>query len=158
MWYIFYDRRYVHIHKRWRRDIFLIFVFFQTPLHYAAQNGYGDVVEILLRNGANVHEKNVRHDKNEMWMRREKLWETDDIPIFPWVRGVTDKVFMIILSIFGSPIPRLTLNHLFSEFLCFIHSHSLTLNSSYFIEYSSCLISEFKLFFCQSWMCLPFSY
>ena len=63
---IFYNSLYVHNYERWRRDIFLIFVFFQTPLHYAAQNGYEDVVEILLRNGANVHEKNVRHDKNEM--------------------------------------------------------------------------------------------
>ena len=56
---------FVHIHKRWHRDIFLIFVFFQTPLHYAAANGKGDVAEILLRNGANIHEKNVRNDRNE---------------------------------------------------------------------------------------------
>ena len=43
----------------------LIFVFFQTPLHLAAGNGYGDVVEILLRNGANIHEKDVRNFRNE---------------------------------------------------------------------------------------------
>ena len=69
---IFYDSLYVHIHKRWHRDIFLIFVFFQTPLHLAAANGKGDVVEILLRNGANIHEKDVRNDRNEKWWRRWK--------------------------------------------------------------------------------------
>ena len=69
---IFYDRGYVHIHKRWHRDIFLIFVFFQTPLHFAALNGYGDVMEILLCNGANIHEKDVRNDRNEKWWRRWK--------------------------------------------------------------------------------------
>ena len=45
----------------------LIFVFFQTPLHSAAWNGKGDVVEILLRNGANIHETNVRNLRNEKW-------------------------------------------------------------------------------------------
>ena len=48
------------------------FVIFQTPLHYAADNGKGDVVEILLRNGANIHEKAVRNDRNEKWWRRWK--------------------------------------------------------------------------------------
>jgi hypothetical protein len=33
---------------------------FQTPLHQAAGNGKGDVLEILLRNGANINEKDVR--------------------------------------------------------------------------------------------------
>ena len=69
---IFYDRGYVHIQKRWHRDTFLIFVFFQTPLHWAAENGKGDVVEILLRNGANVNEKEVRNHRNEKWWRRWK--------------------------------------------------------------------------------------
>ena len=51
---------YAHILKRYSRDIFLIFVFFQTPLHWASYKGKGDVVEILLRNGANIHEKDVK--------------------------------------------------------------------------------------------------
>ena len=51
---------------------FLIFVFFKTPLHLAAHDGKGDVVEILLRNGANIHEKDVRNDRNEKWWRRWK--------------------------------------------------------------------------------------
>jgi ankyrin repeat protein len=34
---------------------------FQTPLHSAAQYGKGDVVEILLRNGANINEKDVKN-------------------------------------------------------------------------------------------------
>jgi ankyrin repeat protein len=42
------------------RDIFLMF-WFQTPLHYAAAAGKGDVAEILLRNGASINEKNVNH-------------------------------------------------------------------------------------------------
>ena len=56
---IFYDRGYVHIHKRWFSNLILIFVIFQTPLHLAADNKDGDIVEILLRNGANIHEKDV---------------------------------------------------------------------------------------------------
>ncbi len=32
---------------------------FQTPLHLAARHGYGDVVEILLRNEDNTNEKDV---------------------------------------------------------------------------------------------------
>ena len=57
---------YVHIHKRWHRDIFLIFVFFQTPLHFAAEHGKGDAVEILLRNGANIDDIDVRNHRNEI--------------------------------------------------------------------------------------------
>jgi ankyrin repeat protein len=34
---------------------------FQTPLHTAARWGNGDVVEILLRNGANINEKAVKN-------------------------------------------------------------------------------------------------
>jgi ankyrin repeat protein len=34
---------------------------FQTPLHLAAFSGKRDVVEILLRNGANINENNVRN-------------------------------------------------------------------------------------------------
>ena len=52
--------------------VFLICIFvFQTPLHLAAENGKGDVVEILLRNGANINEKNVRN--TSLFLR-----ETDD--------------------------------------------------------------------------------
>ncbi len=68
---IFYDRRYVYIDKRWRRDIFLMFRF-QTPLHLAARNGKGDVVEILLQNGANINEKDVKNIS---------VGETDDFEI-----------------------------------------------------------------------------
>jgi hypothetical protein len=42
------------------RGIFLIF-WFQTPLHYAAWEGKGDVVEILVQNGANINEKDVKN-------------------------------------------------------------------------------------------------
>ena len=43
-----------------------MFVFYiQTPLHSAAEEGKGDVVEMLLRNGANVNEKDVRNHRNE---------------------------------------------------------------------------------------------
>ena len=41
------------------------FVFFQTALHNAAWMGVGDVVEILLRNGANVNEKKCK--KAQKW-------------------------------------------------------------------------------------------
>ncbi len=37
------------------------YVLVQTPLHYAAGNVKGDVVEILLLNGANINEKNVKY-------------------------------------------------------------------------------------------------
>ena len=53
----------------------MIFVFFQTPFHLAAWNGKGDVVEILLRNGANIHEKDVRYHtqrRKERETEREK--------------------------------------------------------------------------------------
>ncbi len=43
-----------------QRYIFLMFLF-QTPLHFAAFSGKGVVVEILVRNGANINEKNVRN-------------------------------------------------------------------------------------------------
>ena len=46
--------------------------FFQTPLCLAAKIGKGDVVEILLHNGANIDEKDVRNDRNEKWWRRWK--------------------------------------------------------------------------------------
>jgi ankyrin repeat protein len=36
-------------------------VLIQTPLHWAAVNGKGDAVKILLRNGANINEKNVKN-------------------------------------------------------------------------------------------------
>jgi hypothetical protein len=45
---------------------------FQTSLHAAASTGKGDVIEILLRNGANVNEKDVRNTFVE---------ETDDFEI-----------------------------------------------------------------------------
>jgi ankyrin repeat protein len=35
-------------------------ILFQTPLHDVVREGKGDVVEILLQNGANVNEKNVK--------------------------------------------------------------------------------------------------
>jgi ankyrin repeat protein len=41
-------------------EIYFICIVFQTPLHNAAGNGEGDVVEILLQNGANINEKFVR--------------------------------------------------------------------------------------------------
>ncbi len=41
-------------------DFYFFDVFFQTPLLSAAGNGRGDVVEILLLNGANINEKDVR--------------------------------------------------------------------------------------------------
>ena len=47
------------------------FWFFQTPLHSAAANGKLDVVEILLRNGANINEKNVRNFKK--WEVEEEM-------------------------------------------------------------------------------------
>ena len=58
----------------------LNFVFFQTPLHLAAANGKRDVVEILLRNGANIHEKDVRNEMivigwEEIMCVREKIRE-----------------------------------------------------------------------------------
>jgi ankyrin repeat protein len=59
---------YVHIDKRRRRDVFLM-IRFQTPLHDAARNRKGDIVEILLRNGANINEKAVKNISVE---------ETDD--------------------------------------------------------------------------------
>ena len=65
------------IHKSCHRDIFLIFVFLQTPLQIATFWGIREVVEILLRNGANIHEKDVRNDRNEKWWRRWKDWETE---------------------------------------------------------------------------------
>jgi hypothetical protein len=80
---LFYDRGYVHIDKRWRRDILLMFSF-QTPLHYAAENGKGDAVEILLRNGANINEKNVKSisvgetddfEKERESKERERGWD-----------------------------------------------------------------------------------
>ena len=40
---------------------FLYLDFFLTPLHLAAANGNGVVVEILLHNGANINEKDVRN-------------------------------------------------------------------------------------------------
>ena len=46
-------------------ELFDIFVYFQTPLHFAADNGKLDVVEILLRNGANINEKDVRNHRNK---------------------------------------------------------------------------------------------
>jgi hypothetical protein len=70
---------YVHIDKRRRRDIFLMFCF-QIPLHIAAREGKGDVVEILLRNGANINEKNVRNIS---------VRETDD---FERERGIRDEI------------------------------------------------------------------
>ncbi len=50
---------YVHIDKRWRR--YILTFWYQTPFHYAAGNGKGDVVEILVRNGASINEKNVKN-------------------------------------------------------------------------------------------------
>ncbi len=54
--------------------VFLMF-WFQTPLHYAAANGKGDIVEILVRNGANINEKDVKiifvGESDEL----EKAWE-----------------------------------------------------------------------------------
>ena len=41
-------------------EIFFDDYSFQTPLHRVAWTGKGDIVEILLRNGANVHEKHVK--------------------------------------------------------------------------------------------------
>lgn len=34
--------------------------FLKTPLHLAALHAKGDVLELLLRNGANINEKDVR--------------------------------------------------------------------------------------------------
>ncbi len=48
-----------HWQKRDHRDIVLM-LWFQTPLHLAAEKGQGDVVEILVRNGANINDKTVR--------------------------------------------------------------------------------------------------
>ncbi len=42
-------------------EIYLRSALFQTPFHWVALNGKGDVVEILLRNGANINEKDVRN-------------------------------------------------------------------------------------------------
>jgi hypothetical protein len=42
-------------------EIYFWCFWFQTPLHIAAYNGKGDVVEILVRNGANINEKNVQN-------------------------------------------------------------------------------------------------
>ncbi len=41
-------------------EICFFHIFFQTPLHRASYSGSGDIVVILLRNGANVNEKDVR--------------------------------------------------------------------------------------------------
>ena len=41
-------------------DIFIYFLTFQTPLHRATNQGQRDIMEILLRNGANINEKSVR--------------------------------------------------------------------------------------------------
>ena len=62
LWILSSGRGFANIHVINRS---LIFVFFQTPLHFAAYNGKGDVVEILLRNGANINEKDVRNQGNE---------------------------------------------------------------------------------------------
>ncbi len=42
-------------------EIYFWCFWFQTPLHLAARYGKGDVMEILLRNGANVNEKRVKY-------------------------------------------------------------------------------------------------
>ncbi len=67
---------YAHIDKRWRRDLFLMFCF-QTPLHHAACHG-GDVVEILLRNGANVNDQNVANTfLKKLMIERKKVKEKE---------------------------------------------------------------------------------
>jgi ankyrin repeat protein len=38
---------------------YILMLLFQTPLIYAAFNGRGDAVEILLQNGANINDKDV---------------------------------------------------------------------------------------------------
>ena len=76
MWYILWQKVSSHSLEMIQRYIF-DFVFFQTPLHRAAENGNGDVVEILLLNGASINEKDVRNDRNEKWLRRWKDWETE---------------------------------------------------------------------------------
>jgi hypothetical protein len=50
-------------------------ILFQTPLHNAAGNGYEDIVEILLRNGANINEKTVR--MISFWRNREERMERE---------------------------------------------------------------------------------
>jgi ankyrin repeat protein len=50
-------------------------ILFQTPLHNAAGNGYEDIVEILLRNGANINEKTVR--MTSFWRNREERRERE---------------------------------------------------------------------------------
>jgi hypothetical protein len=70
-------------------EIFLMYLF-QTPLHDAAGNGKGDVVEILLRNGATINEQNARisfgeadrvserknERKRDYWYECLLMWKT----------------------------------------------------------------------------------
>ncbi len=55
---ILYDRMFVHIDRDGSEIYFLMYLS-QTPLHQAAYNGRGVIMEILLQNGANINDKNV---------------------------------------------------------------------------------------------------
>ncbi len=56
--------------------IYILMFWFQTPLHHAAYKKSEDVVEILLRNGATVNNRNVRDSsfwEKQMIEKRESI-------------------------------------------------------------------------------------
>ena len=53
---IFHDRGYVNDLKEEIGNLFS----HKTPLHYAAENGHKECIEILIQNGADVNLKEVR--------------------------------------------------------------------------------------------------
>jgi hypothetical protein len=66
-------------------------IWFQTPLHAAAANGEVDVVEILLRNGANINQNDVKIFSFEIM--REYEGEQEQERGFVWVHTYVITIF-----------------------------------------------------------------
>ena len=88
----FINRGFGDIHMRYCQE-FSNFVdsFFQTPLHFAAENRKGDIVRILLRNGANSNEEDVRNQRDKKRKRCDKIKKENAVE-----RGTKQRVVFIL--------------------------------------------------------------